>query len=455
MEVPALVAPRPTDRALDAVGRASGTLEIARTLEPREGGRVEVGRAAGQLGQARGEHLQDRLGGLARRQSLGVGRKAGQVAVPSLRQGAGEAALELRGEVGKGRRVGRSLSPPLALELLAARHGAPEVLQRLRRDQEGRLRRPAELLLGGAELLLAERRPVHLEGILLVWRPEADVRPDEEQRRPRTLGPCLVDRARHGVEVVAVVHPRDVPAVRGAALADVLGEAERRGARQRDAVVVVEDDQLPEPQVAGQRARLGADSLHEIAVARQHVRMMIDDGMARTVEAGRQMGLGDRHSDGGSEPLAEWARRGLDAGREVALGVPRGPAAEPPEALELLERQVVAGEVEQRVEQHGAVARRQDEPIAIRPRRARGTVLQEPRPEHVRHRGGAHRQTGMAGVGLLNRVGGEETDGVDRHRIERGRRHRAREGQGLQVRGFGATCQAPADAMLARGAGRA
>src|SRR5438093_580118 len=277
------------------------------------------------------------------------------------------------------------------------------------------------------------RRAVALEGVLLLWRAVAGVRADDQQRGARALGASPLDRLRDGVDVVAVRHALDVPAVGGEAPRHVLGEADRRAAGEGDAVVVVEDHELAEPEVPRQRARLGPHAFHEIAVACEHVGVVVDERVAGAVEASGQVSLGDGHPDGVAEPLTERTRGRLDAGGEVALGMPRGAAPEPPEALDLLERQVVSRQVQERVEQHRAVPGGEDEAIAVRPPGVGRVVGQEAGPEDVRHRRRPHRQAGMPGVGPLDRVSRQKPDGIDRQRIEGGRRHRGGGEQGRRV----------------------
>src|SRR5918996_4187611 len=89
--------------------------------------------------------------------------------------------------------------------------------------------------------------------------------------------------------------------------------------------------------------------------------------VTRPVEVLRQEPLGYGHPDGVGEALPQRSRRGLDPGGVAALGVPGRARAPLPERLELLQRQVVAAEVEQRVEQHGGVAAGEHEPVAIGP----------------------------------------------------------------------------------------
>ena len=122
---------------------------------------------------------------------------------------------------------------------------------------------------------------------------------------------------------------------------------------------------------------------------------------------------GDRHADRRRDALAERPGRRLHARRVTVLGMPRGHAAPLAEALQLVQRQVVAGQVQQRVEQHAAVPGRQHEPVAAGPVRVRRVVPQVARPQDVRHRRRAHRQAGMARLRLLDGVDRERADGVD------------------------------------------
>ena len=90
---------------------------------------------------------------------------------------------------------------------------------------------------------------------------------------------------------------------------------------------------------------------------------------------------------------------------------------------QLIERQVVAEQVQQRVQQRRAVARAQHEAIAIPPARIARIVAQEAAPEHVRHRRRAERQARMPGVRLLDRVDRQEPQRVDAELVELFRRH--------------------------------
>ena len=142
---------------------------------------------------------------------------------------------------------------------------------------------------------------------------------------------------------------------------------------------------------------------------------MVDQGVA---EPRVQRALGNRHADGVGEPLAKRAGGGLDSGGVAVLGVARRLRAELAEALDLGQAHVlVAGQIEERVEQHRAVPGREHEAVAVGPVGRARVELQEPRKQdggHVRH---AHGHSRMARLRLLDRVGREKADGVGHERV--------------------------------------
>jgi hypothetical protein len=76
----------------------------------------------------------------------------------------------------------------------------------------------------------------------------------------------------------------------------------------------------------------------------------------------------DVEPEGGiGDALPQRPGRRLDARSLVGLGMPGRPAAPLPEGLQIVQAQVVAGQVEEAVEQHAAVSGRQHESVAVRP----------------------------------------------------------------------------------------
>ena len=170
------------------------------------------------------------------------------------------------------------------------------------------------------------------------------------------------------------------------------------------AVVVVERDELAQAERAGERTRFVRDTLHQAAVTQEYVRVMIDDRMARLIEFAREQRFGERHADRVGEPLTERARRRFDAGRDADLRMSGRLRMQLAEVAELADRQVVAGQMQQRVLQHRAVAVRKYETIAIRPMRIGGVVAQVPVPQRDRDLGHAHRHARMSRLGRLDCV---------------------------------------------------
>ncbi len=332
-----------------------------------------------------------------------------------LRQLAGDAPLEL------GALVGWQRLQALAPGGVRAPSSAGRRRARARATSVGTSKarlRPAELVARALDLVGAERRAVAFLGAGLGRRAEADHRAAGDQRRP--IGePRLLDRDRDRVGVVPVDAGRG-PARRLESLHLVDRIGKRQRSVDRDAVVVEQHDQLAELEVSGERDRLLAEALHQVAVGGEHIGVMVDDVAA---EFGGEMPLGDRHADRIAEPLPERPGRGLDARRDEVLRMTRRDRAELAEALDLLDRhRLVAEQMQQRVDQHRAVAGREHEAVAVGPRRIGRIELEEAREQHGRDVGRAHRQAGMAGFRLLDRVHGERADGVGHAVVQRTRR---------------------------------
>ena len=255
--------------------------------------------------------------------------------------------------------------------------------------------------------------------VLLVRAAEADVRPDSDQRGP-VIGQRGLDRAVDRLQVIAVLDPRGAPAVGLEALQHVLRPGHLGGAVELDPVVVIQHDEPSEAEMAGEARALRRDALLQIPVRRDDERPVVDDLVPWAIELPCEPALGDRHANGVRQALPERPGRRLDAGREPVLGVTGGLRAPLPEALELLEREVVPREVEQRVQEHRGMAGGEHEPVAVRPVGILGGVAEVAGPEDERHRGGAHRRSGVPGVRLLHAIDGQRPDRGDRELLEGG-----------------------------------
>jgi hypothetical protein len=149
-----------------------------------------------------------------------------------------------------------------------------------------------------------------------------------------------------GGEIVAVGYLEHSPAVGLEAAGDVLGKGERRVAVDGDVVVVVDDRQLSQSQVAGERGGLTGNAFHQVAVAGEHPGPVIHDGVAGTVEVIRQEPLGDGHPYGVAEALTQWTGGGLHTRRMSALRVAGCTGAPLAEVSDVVEREIVAAQMQ-------------------------------------------------------------------------------------------------------------
>ena len=88
--------------------------------------------------------------------------------------------------------------------------------------------------------------------------------------------------------------------------------------------------------------------------------------------------------------------------------------------LNLIEREIVSSQVQQRIEQHAAMTRGQQKPIAVFPFGIARVVAHELRPQHIGHRRSAQRQTRMTRVRFLDRVERQCANRVNAKLIEFG-----------------------------------
>ena len=153
-----------------------------------------------------------------------VRAKRGQVSVPPLRELPLHDPLELRGQFGIFLRIGPEPGLPLRLPRRSPLRELAEVFQGLRRDVEGRFDRPAQVFLGQAHFFHAQRFAVGRRRVVLVRAAVADVRVDIDERRTAFFRPRSLDGRGEGGDVVAVLDPLGMPAIRRKACQTVLGE---------------------------------------------------------------------------------------------------------------------------------------------------------------------------------------------------------------------------------------
>ena len=388
--------------------------EAARELARRDGGgggdlRIigagEICGARHQLGQSGRDGGDDGFGGLAGGDFAGVLRGGALEREHGLakgrRQVAREAALELS-LVG----IGLEGLLPRRMGVGATRTRRAPGVQNVLRDHEG-LGGPAQRLAGAGDLRLAQRLAMGLGraraggGAIADGGLAADV-------AGLVGGLGALQRREDGVLIVPV-DPLGEPAAGLETLHLIDGIGDRQGAVDGNVVVVMQHDHAGELEMARDGDGLLRDALHEIAVRGQHIGVMVH----QIAKFGVQHALGQGHAHGGGDALPQRAGGGLDAGRVVHLGMAGGERAQLAEIADLLDgHALLAREIEEGVEQHGAVTGGEHETVPIRPERVGHVIFHDLGEEHGGDVGGAHGQPGMAGFGLFHRIHGKSANGV-------------------------------------------
>ncbi len=285
--------------------------------------------------------------------------------------------------------------------------------QGILRHEERRLDRPAHDLLGAPHFFAAQRGAVGFGGVALGRGGIGDVGAEDDQGGAAGFGSGGFQRLRDGGEVVAVAHPAHLPSVGLEPAGDVFRKGERGVAIYGDVVVVVDQVELAQAEMAGDRGGLGGHSFHQVPVAHEGPHPVIHDPVAGPVEALGEDPLRDGHPHGVPHALAQRPGGGLHPGRVAPLGMSRRARAPLAERLDLLQWQVVAAQVQQRVEQQRGVAAGQHEAVAVGPGGIDRIVAQEPGPQHVGRRGERHRRARMPRLRGLHRIHGERADRID------------------------------------------
>ena len=216
--------------------------------------------------------------------------------------------------------------------------------------------------------------------------------------------------------VVGPVHRLHVPAVRGVAGRDVLGQRDVGVVLDRDPVAVVDQGEVAQPLGAGQRGRLAAHPLLDVAVGGQAVDVVVEGrltGCGVGVQQPPLAALGHRHADRVGDALAQRPGGDLHAVGVPVLRVPGGLRVPGPQRLDVVQLETEAAEVELEVERQAGVPAGQHEAVAARPVGVGGVVPHHLLEQQVRDRRQTHRRARVAVADLLHGVGGEHPDGVD------------------------------------------
>ena len=395
------------------------------------GGR-QIGGPADQPRNVLGHCVQHRRRGLACGQALRVRGEFGEIAVPAFRKLAVLHAKQLVGKVGIMLAIlSDSLKPGVAQILASLTDPLTEVIVDPIRHVEFLVFGPAVVPFGETNLILAQRLAVGAAGILLVRRAIADVAVDDDQRRPVVGALKGSERAGKHLEIVRIAHPGHVPPVADEAGGHIFRESQSRIAFDGDVIVVVNPAEIGESQMSRERCSLAGDPLHHASISAKRVDVEVEQFEAGAVVSRCQPLPGDRHPDAGSNALAERSRCGLDARCPAILGMAGTAAIQLPECFQGVQRYrgfaegfvILADrphlrQMQQRVEQRGRVADREDESVAIGPYGVLRVEAQELLPQAIGHRRHRHGGSRMTGVRRLDCIHGEGADRIDAGQLD-------------------------------------
>lgn len=303
-------------------------LEIDGILPSGQVGASQIGGTTDKLGDDSLDLAEDSL----RQLSRSDGRVGGGVDGESLLPALGEVASLSSQKVGvlssEGLAVlGEQLVPLLLSGGTLGRVLAVEVVDLLG-DGEALGGVEAELLLELLDIIGLERRAVDTVGAL-VDGAVANGGLELDNGGLVRDGLSLLDGGLNGSQVVVtVLDGDDMPAISLVALGNVLSEGNVGVAVNGDVVVIPDGNQVAELEVTGEGAGLAGDTLHEAAIAKEAVCVVVDELEAGLVEAGCGVSLGNGETDSIADTLTERASGDLNAGGVMGLGMAGGLAAD-------------------------------------------------------------------------------------------------------------------------------
>src|ERR1041385_3302107 len=256
--------------------------------------------------------------------------------------------------------------------------GCGKVLTHAFRDQEFSVFWPAIRTLGQADLIFVQWLAMRLACLLLVGRAISNVAVNDDQRRALLRVVEMLEGAGEQIKIVGIADASNVPAITHKARGDIFSKRQLGVALNGDVVVVVNPAEIGELEMACERGSLARDALHHVAVTTDGINVVIEQLKARLVEVRGLPLPGDRHANAVGHALAQRAGGGLNAGSQAIFGVAGTFAIELAEVLDVIERDrgfahnlvirvygFYAGEVQERIEQHGGVSVGEDKAIAV------------------------------------------------------------------------------------------
>ena len=280
---------------------------------------------------------------------------------------------------------------------------AREIFRHLRRDMELLLRQakalPRRLGEGHSALAVRLARARHLGNAF------SDQRLGNDQLRLALGRFGNFVRSEEFLHILTI-HFLHAPSIGLETRPRVFALREKRHGVQCHIVRVIDKDEIVQLKVAGQRTGLARHPFLQTSVAGQTDHLVVEDGVLRRVETRRahHPRHGEAHRVG--HALAEGTGCCLDPRRFREFRMPRGHAVQLAELLQVVQRDVIAREMQPRVKKHAPVARGENESVAVQPPRLLRIVTQRSAEKNGPDFRAAKRQPEVTGF-----AGGDGIDG--------------------------------------------
>ena len=142
-------------------------------------------------------------------------------------------------------------------------------------------------------------------------------------------------------------------------------------------------------------------AFHHAAVAHADVGVVVNNVQTVFIEFGSQDFFGQSHAYCVGNTLSQWAGCGFHAVGIAIFRMAGGFAVQLAEIFQIINGNVVAGQVQQAVKNHGGMTIGEDKTIAVVEFWVGRIMIEELRPQYFRHFRHTHRCAGVAGVCFL------------------------------------------------------
>ena len=133
----------------------------------------------------------------------------------------------------------------------------------------------------------------------------------------------LLQRMIHRIHIVAVIDPHNIPAITLKTLGCIVGKPVLYFAINRNAVVVIKNDEFGQAQRARKRTDFVRNAFHQTTITHKCVGVVVNNCVLGAVELSGQQGLGQRHAHGIGQTLAQRTRRRFNTWRDADFRVAR------------------------------------------------------------------------------------------------------------------------------------